>query len=411
MKKFIIRHFFLFVISSFSTIAGNDQALTFDQAVCFTQINSPELKIIANEVGERIGYKIQTETYPNPIASYNVQQILGNKNWQGWQSAESYYQIDQLVELGGKRSCRNRYANFQIYAAQARYEAARQSVFNRLLKQFIFVAKAQESIQLTKKKKELAEKILNITSQKLTEGKSSILQLNKAKINLSAIIFDLEKKIAEYQRESKLLAAFWGSKCFDFSKVEWPFYNINFPEPLEAYLSAIENNPELIRSQYDYCSAMQNYYLKKAEVIPDVVLSVGYMNERNNNKHGLLFGASIPIPIFDRNQGNIKSARFEKQKNLDEYQATLLILESKLNASYQDLLVAHQEIDYLEKNALKLAQESYDLAKEGYDDGKYEYVELLDAQNNLFEIKEHYIEALMQFHLIKANILYLNSQD
>ncbi len=58
--------------------------LSFDEAVSKTLSLSPRLRIASSEINEKAGAKIQSSLYPNPVAGYSVENIFGNKNWQGY---------------------------------------------------------------------------------------------------------------------------------------------------------------------------------------------------------------------------------------------------------------------------------------------------------------------------------------
>ena len=117
-----------------------------------------------------------------------------------------------------------------------------------------------------------------------------------------------------------------------------------------------------------------------------------------------------PFLFFDRNQGNIQKAHAEVQKATDQSRQLWLILEAKLVNSYQEHARYYQEAERLRMGVLKSASNILELAKEGYMEGKFEYSEVQDAQQALFEIKQRYIQALVNYHHSRADIDYLNSQ-
>jgi len=71
---------------------------------------------------------------------------------------------------------------------------------------------------------------------------------------------------------------------------------------------------------------------------------------------------------------------------------------------------AYEEAIRIRDFSLPSASKAFDLAQKGYREGKFEYLDVLDAQRTLFEIKENYIQALVNYHTRRADIDYLNSQ-
>jgi len=126
-----------------------ETTLSFDEAVSKTLSLSPKLRIANSEINGKAGAQTQSRLYPNPVAGYSVENVFGNKNWQGWEAAESRYENAQLVELGGKRGCRYQTARFQSYAAQAGFTPKERFLHYRLLKLISLVRSCQRNLLLS----------------------------------------------------------------------------------------------------------------------------------------------------------------------------------------------------------------------------------------------------------------------
>ena len=388
-----------------------ETTLSFDEAVSKTLNLSPGLRIAENEVTVSAGNKIQSGFYPNPVAGYTVENVSGNKNWQGWGAAESRYEIAQLIELGGKRGYRHKTAQYQYEAARAGLKANQLVTFNKLLKLFTQAAVAQENFKLGVDQTEIAEEVYKTVSDKVEAGKVSLIQQNKAEIARSTAQINVEKAKAEFQKSKERLSALWGAFSPDFDKLVFAFYEIDPPKPFEEYLLNVRNNPELIRSQMQQLAAHENVNLEKSLTIPDVTVTLGYKTARDTGNKGMVFGLSIPIPIFNQNQGNIQKARAEMLKAQNQYIELELALENKLSIAHKELVRAYNEAELIRATVLKAAMQSFELAKEGYKEGKFEYLDMLDSQKTLFDVKEKYIQSLQKYHQSLADIEYLNSQE
>jgi cobalt-zinc-cadmium efflux system outer membrane protein len=401
--------------------------LSFDQAIAKTMSFSPKLRIAASEVQSAVGVATQSSVLPNPVASWSVENVWGNREWREWDSADSRYELSQLVELGGKRKFRMQTARFQYYAAKAAFDARELSLLNRLLKLFTLVSAAQENLDVAFDQVKIAKEVYRTVAAKVEAGKVSLIQQNKAEIALSTAEINLEKAQAEFFKSKERIAALWGAMCPDFDRVDYPFYEVDEPIPFEKCLSDLRNNPQLLRSQMEYAAARQYLNLEKSRAIPDVTLMVGCkvvkdpgelgssyslgLSSRSFTNRGMILGASIPLPFFDRNQGNIQSARAQVDKAKDQYFDLELALENKLTISYMELMRAYNETEKIRSTVLKSAIQSLELAREGYNEGKFEYLDMLDSQKTLFEVKERYIQALINYHQSQADIEYLNAID
>lgn len=431
LKRSILLFTTCFYIFVANKLLGNP--LTFDQAISKTIAFSPKLRVAASEVDVAAGVRTQSALLPNPVAGWSVENVWGNKEWHGWDSADSRYEIGQLIELGGKRGYRMQTAKFQYFAAQAGFDARQLSLLNRLLRLFILVSATQENLSVTADQVKVAEEVYKTVLAKVEAGKVSLIQQNKAEIALSTSQINYERAQAEFAKNKERISLLWGSMYPDFDRVYYPFYEIFTPPPLDTCLTNLRENPQLIASQMDYLAAQESINLEKSRAIPDLTISLGCKVVRDPGddpssssssgggtgggyvkpftNRGMILGASLPIPIFNRNQGNIESAIAQANKAKDQFIDIELALENKLTISHIELIRAYNEAEKIRSTVLKAAIQSFELAQIGYKEGKFEYLDMLDSQKTLFEIKERYIQALLNFHQSHADIEYLNTLD
>ena len=269
---------------------------------------------------------------------------------------------------------------------------------------------AQELFQLTSDQTEIAQEVLRIATKKVEAGKVSFIQQNKAEVAYSSTLIALEKSKVEVANSKKRLSLLWSEICPDFERAIFPFFDISAPLAFEQCLADLCNQAEVVQSLYQTLNAEKIWRLEKANRMPDVTLQVGYKANYEEDNQGLISGISIPIPLFNRNQGNIGKAYFDMLKTGDQGRKLWLILESKLSVSYEELLRAYNEAERIKNFSLPSARQAFDLAQKGYREGKFEYLDVLDAQRTLFDIRENYIQALVNYHTKRADIDFLNSQ-
>lgn len=401
----LLNHFIAFIFLLPNGLLS--EVLSFEQAVAKTLSFSPALRIADSEIQEAAGVKNQSARLPNPVAAWSVENVFGNKDWQGWESAESRYEIGQLIEMGGKRKYRMQTAKFQYYAMQAGFESKQLSLLNHLLKSFVNVVAAQELLEVSWDQTLIADEAYQAVAAKVEAGKVSLIQKNKAEIALFAARISYDKADAEFIKSKEKLALLWGAMCPDFDRVEYPFYEIDIPVSMEQCLDEIKANPLLVKSQMDAMAAYQSLNLEKSRAVPDITVSLGYKTLQDTGNKGMILGASIPLLLFDQNQGNIEKARAQRAKAQDQYLELELALENKLSLSCIELRRAYDEAEKIRTTILAASVESFELAKEGYKEGKFEYLDMLDSQKTLFEVKERYIQALLNYHHSRADIEYL----
>lgn len=381
--------------------------LTFEDALQRTVAQSPVLKASLAEIEERAGERIQSELYFNPFFSYSVENVLGSHHWKGWESAESRYEIAQVIPINGQKRHRSKAALYRYYAAQAEYAAVQLHLFNELKKTYLEVAAGQELIKIATQQQQISEEVLQVVQDKVELGKVSPIEKNKAMLGLANSQLLLQKFSVDLEAAKQRLVLFWASSdCPDFDRVDYPLFQLSFPSWDECWIDQ-KNNPELIRIQFEQCASYEELEFEHSARIPDIVVSVGYKTVHGTGDRGMILGASFPLPLFDRNQGNIHRGRAETCRLNNQYIEAQLQLETKFLLLHKETMRAYQEALLIKENLLQLAQESYIFARSGYEEGKFEYLDLLDSQKTLFEAQERYMQALLHFLKKQVDIEYL----
>lgn len=375
--------------------------LDYDSAVSHTLNFSSNLAIAQNQMEMKQGQLTQAGLYPNPSFEYDLE-----TSQQGWHARQELYSLTQLIVLGGKRENQFRAASNDYYAALSGYDAAKLERLYQLTKNFIQTVAAQELHQIAVEQQENAKEFFDVTQTKFEAGKVSAIEKNKTGLTKSLADLTVRQRKASFETAKKDLALIW-TTYHEFDFVTYPFYEISAPLPLEDYLNKLSQQPEIRRAFFKSKAAYHNFRYEKGIPIPDLTFTVGYSYDAGDS--GLVAGVSLPLPIWDQNQGNIKRARQEMLKAENENQLLYRALETKLSNAYIEMKRSYQEADEIHHTLLKTANDAYDLALEGYKEGKFDYIDVLEAKRSLFDIQEKYIEALVNYHTKKAEIDYLNT--
>lgn len=125
-------------------------------------------------------------------------------------------------------------------------------------------------------------------------------------------------------------------------------------------------------------------------------------NELQRNQ--LMLGVSVPLPLFDRNQGNLLEALKREDKARDELQALNVRLDTEVLQARERLASVRGEIDVLQREVLPGAKSAYDAATVGFENGKFNFLEVLDAQRTYFAAQSQYLKALAEAHRAAADI-------
>jgi cobalt-zinc-cadmium efflux system outer membrane protein len=179
---------------------------------------------------------------------------------------------------------------------------------------------------------------------------------------------------------------------------------------IQDLLIYISQNPDLARWRTEIELREAAIDLEDARGVPNFTVTAGMQRFNETNDNAFILGFSIPFPVFNRNQGAKLEARYNLSKTLEEERAAGIRIRTDLEQIYQELSSSHLEVVSLKNDVVPAAQLAFDAANEGYLQGKFGYLEVLDAQRTLFQAQGQYILALAAYHKAVADMERLIGQ-
>jgi outer membrane protein, heavy metal efflux system len=385
-------------------------AITLSQALAAALEGNPALAAFSWEVRAQEAEVLQAGLRPNPEAEAMVEDFGGTGGRSGFRSAQTTLQISQLVELGRKRVKRQAAAAFRKDLANWDYETKRLDVLADVVKAFVDVLALQERETLNIDLVTLAEQTNQTVSERVKAGEVAPLEGTKAGVALATIRIELERTRLTLGAARKRLAALWGSATPLFEKVEGDFYRLPpLPAP-DRFNDDVLRNPDVARWETELKHRKAVLDVEKSLSNPNLTVLAGPRYYSDEGDTTFIVGLAIPLPIFDRNQGNIQAAHFRLAKGQEESKAANIQGRTALAESIQSLTAAFKQSTSLETTIIPAAQTAFDAAKEGYLQGKFGYLDVLDAQRTLFEAKGQYIESLASYHKAQAEVERLTGE-
>jgi cobalt-zinc-cadmium efflux system outer membrane protein len=366
---------------------------------------NPDLAAFDAEIHAADARVLQARLWPNPEIAGDVENIGGNGDFVGVEAAETTLQFSQLIELGGKRPARTRIAAARRELVLWNYEEKRVDVLTRTVQRFVDVLVSQQLVELLQQTVKLAEDFIPESKKRVDAGKASPAETTRGELTVSSARIELEQARRELSAARDQLAAMWGERGARFSKVEG---NLDHTEPAPAGADALaqqlKSNRRLARYSSEIKQRQAEIALERAHAIPDITLSGGYRRFSQTEDNAAVIGFSIPLPLFDHNQGNIREAqaRLEKTQRLQE--ATTVSVDTELRQAYQTLLASRGEIATLQEKILPAAQEAYNTINEGYSAGRFTFLDLLEARRTLVASRIQLLNAKGLYHHTAAEI-------
>lgn len=371
--------------------------LTLETAQKMAFDANPELAAAQRELEAIAATVIQAQTRPNPELATLVEDTRSA-------TRTTTLQLNQPVELGGKRAARIDAAERGRDAARAELNAKRAEIRAAVTAAFFGTLVAQERLQLAQAGVELAQRATDAARRRVLAGKVSPIEETKARVAESGVRVELKLAASELATARKRLASIWGEPAPRFERVEGDPEALP-PLPARADLERrMDASPNLRRARIEVARRLALAEVERSRRVPDLTVSLG---AKRNNELGIdqaIFGVSIPIPLFDRNQGNLLEALRRADKARDELSAAELRLSNELTQAFERLSVARSELESLKRDILPGAQSAYDAVLKGFELGKFSFLEVLDAQRTLFQAKSQGLRALVDVHRAAAEI-------
>ncbi len=381
------------------------QAISFEEAYQEVFCQAYAIRAAEEGVESSRSSKWQAGRLPNPLLAFGGQNL--GPNHSDSDDNELFVAITQPIELGGKRSARVNLAEATECVSNWDLAIVKNALANDLLHAFISVAAAQERLTLASQQAQFTQETLDHIKVKEEAGRSPSLEIKKAEIAKNTALVAISQEQSALKQELRQLRAFWPDRT-TFTSVEFPLYTLQEPPTLEQLTSALPNNPIVGKAQASTVQANRVAALESSQRIPNVAVQVGVSTESWTKYPALTVGIDIPIPIFDRNSGNIDSARHDYYRSLYEEKGLQQRLLAELEVTYHEWIAAYFQALTLKNEIIPKAEEAHTFSKEGFQEGKFNYLEFLDAQKTLLEVKQQYLDAVEAYHHKRADVLKLS---
>ncbi|MGH8470607.1 MAG: TolC family protein [Gammaproteobacteria bacterium] len=377
--------------------------LTLREGLALALKANPELAPFSREIRAREAGVLQARLFPNPELSVTAAN-LGNAVLKDFDGPQTTVSLSQLILLGGKRARGMAVAGLDRDLAAWDYETKRMDVLTRVVQAFVEVLSAQEGLALANDLMALAERVVEAAAARVRAGKVSPVEETRARVTLASVKIEQARAALELEAARKRLAATWGSTIPRFQSAQGKLDQVLPIPTLEELIRRLTQNPDLARWAAELAQRQAAIDLEESRAVPDLTVSLGVTQFTDTDDSAPVAGVSIPLPVLNRNQGNIEAAHQRLTKAMEERRAAEVLVTTALNSAYQSLAAAHAEVTTLRQEVIPGAQSAFEAVSRGYRLGKFGFLDVLDAQRTLFGVKAQYLRALASYHQAVAEV-------
>lgn len=370
--------------------------ISLRQAIEQAMSQHPELGVARAEIDAMAGASLQAKARPNPAIAFTQE---GMKS----PSRATTVQINQLIELGGKRQARITAAESAAEQARADLSARRHAIAAAVVTAFFDVLTMQERVSLAEAAVGLSQRSSLATSQRVKAGKLSPVEETKAKVAEANVRIELVQARAEVSSARARLTTAIGRPLGSFA-LEGRLDELPPLQNYEGFQAQLDQSPALQRAEMEVRRRKALTAVENARRVSDITVSLGAKRDQEQSRTQTVIGLSIALPLFDRNEGNILEALKREDKALLELASTRMQLESEAIQARERLSSARAEAQSLAVDVIPGAQSAYDAATKGFELGKFSFLEALDAQRTLLQARSQYLKALAEAHRANAEL-------
>ncbi|NLF68921.1 MAG: TolC family protein [Candidatus Anammoximicrobium sp.] len=366
--------------------------LTLADLEAIASESNPTLQQAAMAIQAARGRCLQAGLYPNPEFNY-IGDEIGNDGTQGLQGAG----FTQEIVTANKRQLSAATASYEVEEARCGWESQRMRILNDVRVGYYLVLLAQKTLAISEQLVRIGDEGLQTTEKLRTAKAVSLTDVLQARIEAQTARLSLNQAENRHRAAWRQLATVLGRPNLEPSPlagdVDADLPDLNWDNVLQRVLT---HSPELAGALAGVERARSNVALQCASRRPNISIAAAAKYDTGSYDSVADLGLVVPLPLFDRNQGNILAAQAELIAAENEVQRVGLDLQNRLAVAFEQYANARRQVETYLARILPDAKQSLDLVNAGYRAGEFDYLQVLTAQRTYFSVTLDYLQSLEQ---------------
>ncbi len=383
------------------TPASEQKTITLEELQQMALQNNPTFAQSAANIQAAEGRKKQAGLYPNPTVSYQGEQIRGGS----FHGGEQGFFVQQDIVLGGKLGLNRKIFDQELKQAETEAEEQKLRVVTNVRMSYIQALAAQQTLELRQNLSKLADDAVETSHQLANVGQADAPDVLESEVEAQQAQLAVTMAGQNQQRVWKALAAVVGNPRLPLMKVEGKLEDTSPVNADELMEKIVNESPAVRIAELGVKRAQAALARAKREPIPDLQLRGGMqqngelLSGPNGRSVGLqgFANVGVRIPIFDRNQGNIATAKADGERAKREVERVKLVLRERAASVVQTYAFSQTVVERYKNQMIPRAQKAYEMYTKKYQEMAAAYPQVLIAQRTLMRLEVSYITALENF--------------
>jgi cobalt-zinc-cadmium efflux system outer membrane protein len=366
------------------------------------------------QIDEAQGLLQQAGVRPNPTLQTNVLSgpAVGNSG-----ESEISVSYSHTFELGGKRDKRVNVATLSLKATESTAANLERQLRADVKARYVEALSAGRNLATVRNLLSITEQTYRISEARRVEGEGPALDVRLIDVERNRLRSEellLESQLQRSILELKVLAGIdTDDELLLQEDDKSPPTALPAPDFIER---ALNERPDIQAARANEQRATAEAELAHAEAVPNITGSIGYTNSRSrfpqfgttasgaisrvsDNDNLLAVGISIPLPVRDRNQGNIYAAESRSAQARLRRQFLEQTAKREIEAALTRFRAALRARELFDERINRQAEENLRVVRASYDLGETRLTDVLTEQRRLIETKKAYNEVVKEHQL------------
>jgi outer membrane protein, heavy metal efflux system len=405
-------------LSTVGTDEGPADGLTLDAAIERLVLENLDLRAQFDEISKAEADILTASLRANPIFYADSQLIpYGNFSREKPGGATQYdINITYPLDVSHKRQARTAVATQARRVLEAQYQDAVRNQIDALYAVFAEALGYRETVRYAESSTQGLEQLLDKTEKLLKAGENTRGDVERIRIQLNSARIGLSDAEAAYRATKRRLAPLitLDPIAAEDLGIRGSITDGAPPPPSTGELIAIarEHRPDLVALRLGTGLAQADVRLANAERYQDVYLLYQPYTFQNNAPFGLdsahswAIGVTVPLPIFNRNQGNVQRAQVNVAQTRKQLDAADLRILTEVRQAEREYHVTRSAVEHIERDLLPAALKIRDETFRRYNLGEVALIDFLFAQRDYNEIVRQYRDTQVRH---RRSMLALNT--
>jgi outer membrane protein, heavy metal efflux system len=381
------------------TPPSEQKTITLEELQQMALQNNPTFAQSTANIQAAEGRKKQSGLYPNPTVGYQGEQIRGGS----FHGGEQGFFVQQDIVLGGKLGLNRKIFDQELKQAQTEGEEQQLRVVTNVRMSYIQALAAQQTLELRHNLSKLADDAVETSHQLANVGQADTPDVLESEVEAQQAQLAVTMAAQNQQRIWKALSAVVGDPRLPLVQLEGKLEDTAPVNADELVEKMVNESPAVRIAEIGVKRAEAALARERREPIPDLQLRGGMQQNGELLTDGRSVGlqgfadVGVRIPIFNRNQGNIATAKADVERAKREVERVKLVMRERAATIVQNYTFSQSAVDRYKNQMIPRARKAYEMYTKKYQDMAAAYPQVLIAQRTLMQLEVSYVNALESF--------------